>query len=80
MPDEYPGNEVEEMICKGCVTRLPFLLAYTLENPTDEQLGTDGCILESRKEIMKQEPYTLYFHSGKEFRDSLCKCAECQVS
>uniref|UniRef100_A0AC35GI54 UBR-type domain-containing protein n=1 Tax=Panagrolaimus sp. PS1159 TaxID=55785 RepID=A0AC35GI54_9BILA len=74
--DQTPTDDVEEMICKQCVTRLPFLLAY--DNYPKEDRPNEGCFIANRKEMTTQEPRTLFFVKSKEFRDGLCKCAECE--
>uniref|UniRef100_A0A914YCT8 UBR-type domain-containing protein n=1 Tax=Panagrolaimus superbus TaxID=310955 RepID=A0A914YCT8_9BILA len=74
--DQTPPDEIEEMVCKKCVTRLSFLLAY--ESYPKEDRPSEGCLIVTRKDLITEEPRTLFFVKSKEFRDGLCKCSECQ--
>uniref|UniRef100_A0A7E4UME1 UBR-type domain-containing protein n=1 Tax=Panagrellus redivivus TaxID=6233 RepID=A0A7E4UME1_PANRE len=73
---EY-DHDVEELICKGCVTKLPFLLAY--EDYPEAEKPTDGsCFLTNRKAQMEAEPKAISFAKAKAFREGLCTCLECK--
>uniref|UniRef100_A0AC34QZG2 UBR-type domain-containing protein n=1 Tax=Panagrolaimus sp. JU765 TaxID=591449 RepID=A0AC34QZG2_9BILA len=72
IPEDWA--EYEELICKDCVKRLPFLLAY--ENGIGDKADQD-CKIAGCEEIMNSEPRDLMFQKCKEFRESLCKCSKC---
>jgi len=71
-------NDFEELICRECVARLPFLLAYKSPDlkPGEAKEGT--CLLEGHEELTKSPPKDLMFQKAKEFRENLCKCNKCK--
>lgn len=87
-PDSY-----DEMVCAACVAKHPFLLAYVgveTDDPSDEsgkapmQALPEGkeaseekeCVLASKEHLIDASKARALFWP-REWRDSLCECADC---
>lgn len=74
-------NEVEEVICRNCITQFTFLMLYSDEAYKDEAFGSEElCKLKWLKANISRDvdlqPCSLFFHSYK-WRSRLCQCSDC---
>ncbi|VDO56594.1 unnamed protein product [Onchocerca flexuosa] len=78
--DNVDINEVEEVICRNCVTRFTFLLSYadgTYKEMYDDDKSCKLKWLEANiKTNENRQPCSLFFNSYK-WRNRLCQCKNC---
>ncbi|KAM3720904.1 putative E3 ubiquitin-protein ligase [Dirofilaria immitis] len=80
IPDSVDINEVEEVICRNCVTRFTFLLFYAdgtyKEICDDDKLCKLKWLEANVKTNKNNQPCSLFFNSYK-WRNRLCHCKNC---
>lgn len=86
---ESQFDENMELICKECVTRIPFIMHYEnsenlekimdpLENNDMENKKESSCKLETLKDSStERKPHSIYIAG---LREKLCRCEKCLVS
>ncbi|VBB32224.1 unnamed protein product [Acanthocheilonema viteae] len=79
-PDSVDTSEVEEVICRNCVTRFTFLLFYAdgtyKEMCADNKLCKLKWLEANAKTDKNSQPCSLFFNSYK-WRNRLCQCNIC---
>ncbi|KAK6107010.1 putative zinc finger in N-recognin (UBR box) family protein [Brugia pahangi] len=79
-PDSIDTSEVEEVICRNCVTRFTFLLFYAdgtyKEVCADNKLCKLKWLEANAKTDENSQPCSLFFNSYK-WRNRLCQCKIC---
>uniref|UniRef100_A0A158Q7U4 UBR-type domain-containing protein n=1 Tax=Elaeophora elaphi TaxID=1147741 RepID=A0A158Q7U4_9BILA len=78
-PDSVDTSEVEEVICRNCVSRFTFLLSYA-DGTYKEMCSDEKCKLKwleaNTKTDKSSQPCSLFFNSYK-WRNRLCQCKIC---
>ncbi|VDN05142.1 unnamed protein product [Thelazia callipaeda] len=79
-PDSINVNEIDEVICRTCVSRFTFLLFYADETYSEmsgnDQLCKLKCLEENSKTDENKLPRSLFFNSYT-WRSRLCQCKNC---
>lgn len=80
-PGSIEVNEVEEVICRGCVKKLDFVVLYAddmYKEPEDKNIT---CVKKWLEALIPKKPlrdYSLFFNSY-DWRKRLFKCTSCMV-
>uniref|UniRef100_A0A0N5AIP1 UBR-type domain-containing protein n=1 Tax=Syphacia muris TaxID=451379 RepID=A0A0N5AIP1_9BILA len=70
-------DDVEEIVCKICSKRLPFLQFYADESYNKELATSNQCLIQKFGKVADQTCDKALFFRSYHWRERLCKCKNC---